>query len=247
MAGAKWSDDTKFTEGGVPRIGDKIMGLRSSANYKFDINDGIADGNGNYLFKWATTGAAATDYIQFTNGETGVDPIFEVAGSNSNINLDIKTKGTGKISINTSSASFDTILDEDNMASDSATALATQQSIKAYVDSTTSGFSWTEVTGTTQSLAVNNAYIANNASQVDFTLPSTAAIGDRQKIVGKGAGGWKISQNASQTIYTSGGSTTTGTGGSIESTQQYDAITLVCVTANTDWVVENQVGSHTYT
>ena len=36
-------------------------------------------------------------------------------------------------------ATVTTILDEDNMASDSATALATQQSIKAYVDSSTTG------------------------------------------------------------------------------------------------------------
>ena len=34
------------------------------------------------------------------------------------------------------------VLDEDNMASDSATSLATQQSIKAYVDST----SWLSLT-----------------------------------------------------------------------------------------------------
>jgi len=38
-----------------------------------------------------------------------------------------------------SGATVTTILDEDNMASDSATALATQQSIKAYVDSSTTG------------------------------------------------------------------------------------------------------------
>lgn len=134
MAGAKWSDDTKFTEGGVPRIGDKIMGLRSSANYKFDINDGIADGNGNYLFKWVTTGASATDYIQLTNGETGSVPVLEVAGSNTNIGLDIKTKGTGKISINSSAATFDTFLDDDTMSADDPNALSSQQSIKAYVD-----------------------------------------------------------------------------------------------------------------
>ena len=38
-----------------------------------------------------------------------------------------------------SGATVTTILDEDNMASNSATALATQQSIKAYVDSSTTG------------------------------------------------------------------------------------------------------------
>ena len=39
--------------------------------------------------------------------------------------------------IGSSAVEIGNILDEDNMASDSATALATQQSIKAYVDSQT--------------------------------------------------------------------------------------------------------------
>jgi len=53
---------------------------------------------------------------------------------------------TGALSISTSGmqlggsgATVGTILDEDNMASDSATALATQQSIKAYVDANSGG------------------------------------------------------------------------------------------------------------
>jgi len=33
-----------------------------------------------------------------------------------------------------------------------------------------SGVTWTEVTGTTQTMAINNAYIANNANLVDFNL-----------------------------------------------------------------------------
>lgn len=99
------------------------------------------------------------------------------------------------------------------------------------------GYSWTEVTGTTQAMAVNNGYITNNAAQVDCTLPATASIGDTVIIQGKGAGGWKISQNAGQTIHFGGSDTTTGAGGSLESTQQYDSIELLCITANTDWAV----------
>jgi hypothetical protein len=45
---------------------------------------------------------------------------------------------TGTVSLN--GTGVDAILDEDNMASDSDTALATQQSIKAYVDSQTTDF-----------------------------------------------------------------------------------------------------------
>ena len=58
----------------------------------------------------------------------------------SNADLTLQTSGTGSVLINDtfkigSGVGVTTILDEDNFSSDSATALATQQSVKAYVDS----------------------------------------------------------------------------------------------------------------
>ena len=50
-------------------------------------------------------------------------------------------------------------------------------------------------------MSVNNGYIANNAGLVTLTLPDTAALGDEVLVQGKGAGGWLIAQNASETIY----------------------------------------------
>ena len=56
----------------------------------------------------------------------------------SNADLEINASGSGTVVLENlkvgSGATVTTILDEDNMSSDSATALATQQSIKAYVD-----------------------------------------------------------------------------------------------------------------
>jgi len=58
----------------------------------------------------------------------------------SNADLTLQTSGTGSVLINDtfkigSGVGVTTILDEDNFSSNSATALATQQSVKAYVDS----------------------------------------------------------------------------------------------------------------
>ena len=58
----------------------------------------------------------------------------------SNADMTLQTSGTGSVIINDtfqigSGAGVTTILDEDDLSSNSATALATQQSIKAYVDS----------------------------------------------------------------------------------------------------------------
>jgi|SRR5277367_150685 len=96
---------------------------------------------------------------------------------------------------------------------------------------------WTVVTGTTQAMAVNSGYISNNAGLVTLTLPSTAAVGSIIQMQGLGAGGWQIAQNASQLIHIGSSVTTTGTGGYLASTNQYDSLTLLCVVANTTWTV----------
>lgn len=101
------------------------------------------------------------------------------------------------------------------------------------------GMTWTVVTGTSQAMAVNNGYVSNNAGLVTMTLPSTAAVGSLFSVVGLGAGGWKIAQNASQLIHLGNTVTTTGTGGSLASTNRYDSITVLCVVANTEFVVLN--------
>ena len=107
------------------------------------------------------------------------------------------------------------------------------------------GFSWTEVTGTTQSMAVNNGYIASNASQVVLTLPATAAIGDTIKVQGKGTGGWQVAQNNGQIIHFNSSTSTLGITGYIESTQRYNSVELVCITANNEWAVNSASGNLT--
>ena len=96
-------------------------------------------------------------------------------------------------------------------------------------------------------MAVHNGYIANNAGLVTLTLPATAAIGDEIRLTGKGAGGWRIAQNAGQTIYSDTSTTTTGVGGRLDSTQDRDTVELVCVTVDNDWNVLSSKGTITFT
>jgi hypothetical protein len=112
------------------------------------------------------------------------------------------------------------------------------------------GTPWVDVTGTTQTIVVNTGYIADNAAQVVFTLPSTAAIGDTFYITGKasaGTAGWQLKQNASQQVFFGSSSTTAGTGGSLTSTNQLDSIRAVCVTAgaSTIWNIISSIGNIT--
>lgn len=101
------------------------------------------------------------------------------------------------------------------------------------------GIGWTHVTGTSASMAVNTGYIADNGSQVALLLPATAALGSIIYVQGLGAGGWKVTQNASQTIHIGSVASTVGTGGSVASSNQYDSITLLCVVANSTWCALN--------
>jgi hypothetical protein len=104
-------------------------------------------------------------------------------------------------------------------------------------------------TGTTQAMAVSTSYVADHASAtVVFTLPSTATLGQRMEVVGNGPGGWQIAQNASQKIVLGSQATTVGTGGSLSSSNRYDAVQLYCVVAgaSTVWNVISSSGSLTF-
>lgn len=103
----------------------------------------------------------------------------------------------------------------------------------------------TVVSGTSQSAAVNNGYITNNAGLCTVTLPSTATVGQLVQVSGQGAGGWKIAQNASQLIIFNSNVTTTGTGGSLASTLTNDNVILMCTVSNTTWLVISSQGNIT--
>jgi hypothetical protein len=104
------------------------------------------------------------------------------------------------------------------------------------ISSTGGGVGWNLVSGTSQAMAVDSGYVANNAGLVTLTLPSTAAFGTSISVSGLGAGGWTIAQNGGQNIQIGSSSTTVGAGGSVSSTNRYDSVNLLCVVANTTWV-----------
>ena len=107
------------------------------------------------------------------------------------------------------------------------------------------GLTWTDVTGTSQAMAVENGYTANNTGLVTLVLPATALYGSVMAVVGKGAGGWQIAQNGGQVINLLSSSTTVGATGFLESTSQYDVVYLLCTVADTTFTVINSMGNIT--
>jgi hypothetical protein len=102
---------------------------------------------------------------------------------------------------------------------------------------------WLDITFSPVSLSPNRSYVTDNgASLVTFTLPGVAAFGSIIEVSGKSSGGWLIAQNAGQSINFGNITTTVGVGGSLASSNQYDYVKLVCVTANTTWNVIGSIG-----
>ena len=107
------------------------------------------------------------------------------------------------------------------------------------------GISWTEITAATIALVADNGYILNRAGGVAATLPATAAVGTIIAIVGQGAGGWTVAQNANQIIHFSGVDTSTGIAGSLASTNRYDSFEMICTVTDLEWVVRSSMGNIT--
>lgn len=105
------------------------------------------------------------------------------------------------------------------------------------------GPQWVDQTSTSVTMEVNTNYVADNAALVTLTLPAVAPFGSTFQVTGKGAGGWKIAQAAGQQINFGNTPTTTGTSGYIASTNRFDSVTMVCVTANTEFVVYASIGN----
>ncbi len=103
------------------------------------------------------------------------------------------------------------------------------------ITSTDAGENWSGIAGTTQAAVAGAGYVVQNAAQTTITLPATAALGDMVTVQGLGAAGWVLTANTGQTIHV--GSAATSSGGTVTSSNQWDAIQVVCVVANTTWAV----------
>lgn len=102
---------------------------------------------------------------------------------------------------------------------------------------------WNDLAGTTQTAVVNNGYIISNAALSTVTIPGTAAEGSVFGVAGKGAGGWVLQMNTGQTVHF--GNAASSSAGSLASTNQWDSVVILCVTANTTFIVLNAVGNLT--
>lgn len=97
-----------------------------------------------------------------------------------------------------------------------------------------SGGTWVDQTSGSVTLAPGLSYLIDNgAGLVTLTLPTSAKLGDTYEIAGYSAGGWKVAQNALQSIQFSSSGTTAGVTGYAASGNQYDRILITYAANNT--------------
>jgi hypothetical protein len=100
---------------------------------------------------------------------------------------------------------------------------------------------WSVIAAGPLAITLGEGYISDNAASVSYSLPATAAVGERFGITGI-QGAWVITQGAGQIIH-NGAASTTITTGTLGSTAARDAVEIMCVVANTDFQVVSSVGT----
>jgi len=152
-----------------------IATLGTAAASKAIVADGSANVNAAAL-TWTNLGAVTTvDINGGTVDAAAIGATTPAAGAFTTLS----SSGLSTLASLTlaSGATVTAVLDEDAMGSDSATALATQQSIKAYVDSATSGGASTAYVDA-RARTILNAVIADvsNSETVWVVVPVTGTI-----------------------------------------------------------------------
>jgi hypothetical protein len=201
---------------------------------------------GTYSLRYVTTGSynvglGYNSGSAYTSSETSNICIGNVGViSESNV-LRIGTQGTGNGQQNTcfiAGIVGNTVSNQQVVTINSSTG---------QLGVSNTGTVWNDVTTATQTLAVNNGYITDH-TDVTYTLPSTAALGDKIEIVGK-LGIATITPNANQQILIGSASGTVGVTGTAVATNVGDCIKLRCITsgASSVWRADNFVGNWTLT
>jgi hypothetical protein len=171
-SGSAWENVAVSTAGfttltGVETLTNKTLTAPKIANGGF-----VADANGNEQIKFTTT-ASAVNELTVVNSATSNAPEISSTGGDTDIDLKITPKGSGKI-----------VLDGISFPNADGTAdqvLKTDGSGNLSFTDVSGGISWQSsiVTGSTLSAVAGNGYwIDTTSNACTITLPGSASVGD---------------------------------------------------------------------
>jgi hypothetical protein len=111
------------------------------------------------------------------------------------------------------------------------------------ITNSSTAFAFVNQTATAVTMAPMTGYICTSTANalVTLTLPAIAAVGDTYRIIGKTTGGWTLQAAAGQVVNV--GSVATTTAGTVSSSQAFDSVEIVCITANTAFSIISGVSA----
>ena len=175
------------------------------------VNRVLVDTTNNYIEFWIDVSSTSTQQLYIADGAIVPTTDNDIDLGTSSLEFkDLYIDGTANIDslVLGSGATVTAILDEDTLSSDSATALATQQSIKAYVDSqvTAQDLDLTSDSGTiaidldSETLTIggtsNEIETSATGNAVTIGIPAAAEITTSLGVGGGSTNGVQISQGA---------------------------------------------------
>jgi hypothetical protein len=180
--------------GQIIKVNAAGTALEFGAEGDLSITNLVAPTNADLTFSTSGTGNIILDALTVSGTS-----ISSSDSSNININDNAIIDGTLTVSTSLALSSGSTvtgIADEDNMSSNSNTLLATQQSIKAYVDSEVGAVSTTAISQGNSNVTVVDAGTGNVTIEVDGTdrittvaATTTTATG-HSLVIGAGRANW---------------------------------------------------------
>lgn len=158
-----------------------------NTSYTFSNNDTITSAKMNNIIddSFFTSSAILGTTLEVAGGQLKVssqgitsNEIGARAVTYGKIQLVSSMKALGNVTGSSGSAAEISILDEDDMASNSATALTTQQSVKAYVDTKSATFTRGTAIATTSGTNIDFASIPSTVKRITVMLSGVSNIGN---------------------------------------------------------------------
>ena len=162
-ANTQWATNAALITTGS--YGGGLTFVDGSAGYSIRVENSGAD----LVIGQGATSGALTQKVKITSAGIDVNGNVEFNG----------LSGTGAVTVTD-------ILDEDNMASNSATALATQQSIKAYVDANAGSMSNAQVRAAVEAATDSNVFTDADHSKLN-AIEASADVTDATNVTAAGA------------------------------------------------------------
>jgi len=204
---------------------------------------GNATGTGSSSITFSTAKAGSTgatirtSSVKMTLTGDGVLQIGATGTSSGAIDLIGTTSGTVTMTVAATAGTWSFTLP--TTAGSSGQYLQTNGAGVTSWQTLAGGLTWTSNSSSPVSATAANGYIANLSTLLTYNLP-TPAVGSIIEIVGLGTGGWRAQCASTHTIRM--GKTVSATTGYIESTNQYDSVRIVGVSA-TQWQIISAIGT----